>query len=155
MAAPVNDSALFEADNEIERELEQMTTDEIAGRTRLIDTEIKIMKSEVMRLNHEISTQKDKISENNDKVKINKTLPYLVATVIELLDVDPAEDGDNEGANVDLDGQKAGKCAVVKTSTRQTYFLPVIGLVDAEDLKVRRFPTSVALHSIFLGVSII
>jgi len=135
MAAPVNDSALFEAENEIERELEQMTTEEILGRTRLIDTEIKIMKSEVMRLNHEISMQKEKITENNDKVKINKTLPYLVATVIELLDVDPAEDGDNEGANVDLDGQKAGKCAVVKTSTRQTYFLPVIGLVDAEDLK--------------------
>merc|ERR1712226_168292 len=135
MAAPVNDSALFEAENEIERELEQMTTEEILGRTRLIDTEIKIMKSEVMRLNHEISMQKEKITENNDKVKINKTLPYLVATVIELLDVDPAEDGDNEGANVDLDGQKAGKGAVVKTSTRQTYFLPVIGLVDAEDLK--------------------
>ena len=28
-----------------------------------------------------------------------------------------------------------GKCAVVKTSTRQTYFLPVIGLVDPENLK--------------------
>lgn len=28
-----------------------------------------------------------------------------------------------------------GKCAVVKTSTRQTYFLPVIGLVDPEQLK--------------------
>merc|ERR1712226_271261 len=70
MAAPVNDSALFEAENEIERELEQMTTEEILGRTRLIDTEIKIMKSEVMRLNHEISMQKEKITENNDKVTI-------------------------------------------------------------------------------------
>ena len=30
--------------------------------------------------------------------------------------------------------QRKGKCAVVKTSTRQTYFLPVIGLVDPEDL---------------------
>jgi ATP-dependent 26S proteasome regulatory subunit len=29
----------------------------------------------------------------------------------------------------------AGKCAVIKTSTRQTYFLPVIGLVDPEDMK--------------------
>jgi hypothetical protein len=28
-----------------------------------------------------------------------------------------------------------GKCAVIKTSTRQTYFLPVIGLVDPEDMK--------------------
>jgi ATP-dependent 26S proteasome regulatory subunit len=29
----------------------------------------------------------------------------------------------------------SGKCAVIKTSTRQTYFLPVIGLVDPEDMK--------------------
>ena len=28
-----------------------------------------------------------------------------------------------------------GKCAVIKTSTRQTYFLPIIGLVEPEDLK--------------------
>lgn len=28
-----------------------------------------------------------------------------------------------------------GKCAVIKTSTRQTYFLPVIGLVDPEEMK--------------------
>lgn len=42
---------------------------------------------------------------------------------------------EEEGANVDLDSQRKGKCAVVKTSTRQTYFLPVIGLVDAEQLK--------------------
>ena len=136
MAAPLDDSSLFEVDSEIEKELNQMTTEEIFGRTRLIDTEIKIMKSEIMRLSHEIQSQKDKIKENNDKVKINKTLPYLVSNVIELLDVDAAEDAETEGANVDLDGQKAGKCAVVKTSTRQTYFLPVIGLVEPEELKV-------------------
>jgi hypothetical protein len=29
----------------------------------------------------------------------------------------------------------SGKCAVIKTSTRQTYFLPIIGLVEPEDLK--------------------
>ncbi len=29
----------------------------------------------------------------------------------------------------------SGKCAVIKTSTRQTYFLPVIGLVEPEKLK--------------------
>jgi 26S proteasome regulatory subunit T5 len=51
------------------------------------------------------------------------------------LDVDPQDQAEEEGANVDLDSQRKGKCAVVKTSTRQTYFLPVIGLVDAEQLK--------------------
>ena len=51
-----------------------------------------------------------------------------------LLDIDP-EEAEEEGANVDLDSQRKGKCAVIKTSTRQTYFLPVIGLVDPEDMK--------------------
>ena len=68
---------------------------------------------------------------------MNKTLPFLVANVIEILDVDPEDLGVEEvdGANVDLDSQRKGKCAVIKTSTRQTYFLPVIGLVDPEDMK--------------------
>ena len=30
--------------------------------------------------------------------------------------------------------QETGKCAVVKTSTRQTFFLPVIGLVPQNEL---------------------
>lgn len=40
-----------------------------------------------------------------------------------------------DGAAVDLDSQRQGKCVVLKTSTRQTIFLPVVGLVDADKLK--------------------
>lgn len=112
-----------------------MSTDVIVSRTRLLDNEIKIMKSEVMRISHELQAQNDKIKENTEKIKVNKTLPYLVSNVIELLDVDPQDMGEEDGAVVDLDAQRKGKCAVIKTSTRQTYFLPVIGLVDAETLK--------------------
>ena len=36
----------------------------------------------------------------------------------QILDIDPQGD-EEEGANVDLDSQRKGKCAVVKTSTRQ------------------------------------
>lgn len=115
-------------------EVLRMSTDEIVSRTRLLDNEIKIMKSEVMRISHELQAQNEKIKENTEKIKVNKTLPYLVSNVIELLDVDPQEE-EEDGAVVDLDAQRKGKCAVVKTSTRQTYFLPVIGLVDEEKLK--------------------
>lgn len=76
----------------------------------------------------------DHIKENRDKIKMNKQLPYLVGNVIELLDISPGDE-EEEGGNVDLDAQRKGKCAVVKTSTRQTIFLPVIGLVAASDLK--------------------
>ena len=51
----------------------------------------------------------------------------------QILDVDP--DGEEEGAAQDLDSMRKGKCAVIKTSTRQTVFLPLIGLVPAEKLK--------------------
>merc|ERR1712044_145620 len=113
-----------------------MSTDEINARARMLDNEIRIMKSEIMRLQHEMQAQKDKIKENTEKIKVNKTLPFLVANVIEILDVDPEELGvEEDGAHVDLDSQRKGKCAVIKTSTRQTYFLPIIGLVEPEDLK--------------------
>jgi len=51
------------------------------------------------------------------------------------LDLDPSEDQEEEGANVDLDAKRKGKCVVIKTSTRQTIFLPVVGLVDPNKLK--------------------
>lgn len=49
--------------------------------------------------------------------------------------MDPEAEASEEGANVDLDATRKGKCAVIKTSTRQTIFLPLIGLVDADKLK--------------------
>lgn len=63
---------------------------------------------------------------------MNKTLPYLVSNVVELLELEELQE--EEGANVDLDAHKT-KCAVIKTSTRATYFLPVVGLVDPSELK--------------------
>ncbi|GAB0092321.1 26S protease regulatory subunit 6A [Sergentomyia squamirostris] len=135
MATTLEDKSIWEDSEEVlSEEVLRMPTDEIVSRTRMMDNEIKIMNSEVMRINHELQTQNDKIKENTEKIKVNKTLPYLVSNVIELLDVDPQEEED-DGAVVVLDSQRKGKCAVIKTSTRQTYFLPVIGLVDAEKLK--------------------
>ncbi|CAG0900476.1 unnamed protein product [Darwinula stevensoni] len=132
----LEDKTLWEdMDTSVADEILRLGTDEIIGRTRLLDSEIKIMKSDVMRISHELQAMKEKIKENTEKIKVNKTLPYLVSNVIELLDVDPQDLGEEEGANIDLDAQRKGKCAVIKTSTRQTYFLPAIGLVDAEKLK--------------------
>lgn len=85
----------------------------------------------------------ERLQDNLEKIKLNKQLPYLVANVVELLEVDP--EGQEEGANVDLDSERKGKCAVVKTSTRtvrvflfncsKTVFLPLIGLVESSILK--------------------
>jgi len=124
-----------DAEDGLDAEVLRMSNDELSSRTRLLDNEIRIMKSEILRVTHEQQAMKDKIKENTEKIKVNKTLPYLVSNVVEILDVDPQDQEEIDGANVDLDSQRKGKCAVVKTSTRQTYFLPVIGLVDPEELK--------------------
>lgn len=117
-------------------EILEASIDEIQTRTRLLENDVKVMRSEHMRLMHEQSSKRDMIKDNSDKIKQNKMLPYLVGNVVEILDIDPDIDEDSEeGANVDLDARRKGKCAVIKTSTRQTIFLPLIGLVPAEELR--------------------
>eukprot|EP00244_Chara_vulgaris_P000600 TRINITY_DN10_c1_g2_i1.p1 TRINITY_DN10_c1_g2~~TRINITY_DN10_c1_g2_i1.p1 ORF type:complete len:443 (+),score=131.92 TRINITY_DN10_c1_g2_i1:306-1634(+) len=116
-------------------EIARMAPDDIVRRTRLLDNEIRVLKEESQRLQLELEGTKEKIKENQEKIKLNKQLPYLVGNVVEILDVNPEEEAEEDGANVDLDSQRKGKCVVLKTSTRQTIFLPVVGLVDPEVLK--------------------
>jgi len=119
----------------IDQEIFTMPTDDIVQRTRALENEVRILRSESLRIRNEVDTMEKKIKENKEKVKVSKVLPYLVSNIVEILDVEPDPECEEEGANMDIDSQRKGKCAVVKTSTRQTYFLPVIGLVPAEELK--------------------
>jgi 26S proteasome regulatory subunit T5 len=126
-----NDKDILESLGE---EVQHMSEGDVNARIRLLGNEIKIMKSELVRVTNEINSKKEVIKENQDKIKTHMVVPYLVSNVVELLDIEP-ESEEAEGANVDLDAQIHGKCAVIKTSTRQTYFLPIIGLVPASELK--------------------
>lgn len=72
---------------------------------------------------------------HTDYWDLSRQLPYLVGNVVELLDLDVEAEAAEEGANIDLDATRVGKSAVIKTSTRQTIYLPLIGLVDHEKLK--------------------
>ncbi|RZC80765.1 hypothetical protein C5167_043340 [Papaver somniferum] len=130
MATAMVEDSSFEDD-----QLASMSTDDIVRNSRLLDTEIRILKEELQRTNMELESFKDKIKENQEKIKLNKQLPYLVGNIVEILEMNPEEDAEEDGANVDLDSQRKGKCVVLKTSTRQTIFLPVIGLVDPDKLK--------------------
>ena len=68
------------------------------------------MRSELGRIQHELQAQQETIKENEKKIKQNKTLPYLVSNIIEVLEVNPEEEEEIEGANVDLDSQRKGGC---------------------------------------------
>ena len=92
------------------------------------------LQDDCSRLSLEVGNHQERLKENQEKIKMNKQLPYLVGNVIEVLNA-PEED-EEDGANQLDEGQpQSGKCVVLKTSTRQTIFLPVVGLVDPLELK--------------------
>ncbi|KAI5083407.1 hypothetical protein GOP47_0003150 [Adiantum capillus-veneris] len=132
MALSISEADIFEDTTD---ELASMSTEDLIRGSRLLDQEIRVLKDETTRLSLELDALREKTKENQEKIKLNKQLPYLVGNVVEILDVSPEDEAEEDGANVDLDSQRKGKCVVLKTSTRQTIFLPVVGLVDPNTLK--------------------
>eukprot|EP00877_Chromochloris_zofingiensis_P001858 jgi/Chrzof1/11673/Cz06g04180.t1 len=124
-----------DAEDALPEEFNHMSVDAINQRARLLENEIRVLKDESTRLSLDQTGMKDKIKENKEKIKLNNQLPYLVGNIVEVLDIKPEEEEEEDGATVDLDSQRQGKCVVLKTSTRQTIFLPVVGLVDANTLR--------------------
>ncbi|KDD74191.1 AAA+ ATPase [Helicosporidium sp. ATCC 50920] len=114
-------------------------------RTRLLETEIRVLRDETNRLTHERAGLAERVKDNVDKIKLNNQLPYLVGNVVEVLDADPEDEEEEDAAGAYRDAATAPtvpggtaaprKCVVLKTSTRQTVFLPVAGLVDPATLK--------------------
>jgi 26S proteasome regulatory subunit T5 len=92
------------------------------------------MRSEIQRIKHESESQIERTKENQDKIKLNKQLPYLVGNIVEVLDLGCGEDEEEDGMAQDVDAQRLGKSVVIRTSTRQTIYLPVPGLVDPLEL---------------------
>jgi len=124
-----------DAEDALPEEFNHMSVDAINQRGRLLDNEIRVLKDESIRLSLDQQSFREKIKENKEKIKLNNQLPYLVGNIVEVLDIKPEDDEEEDGATVDLDSQRKGKCVVLKTSTRQTIFLPVVGLVDADSLR--------------------
>jgi 26S proteasome regulatory subunit T5 len=124
-------------ESRILEETATMSVSDIQQRSRLIDQEIYVLRQNEKRLKDDVKRMKEETKANHDKIKLNRMMPYLVSTIVEIFDSKEATgyEAEEDGANVDLDAQRVGKSAVVKTSTRQTIFLPVIGLVDPDSLK--------------------
>ena len=117
-------------------EVSDLNNDQLRNRIKLLETNIRVMKSESQRIQLQINDQDEKIKENNEKIKLNKQLPYLVSNVVEI--IDPPQDGDDNDekneSTMDEHVESKSKCVVVKTSSRQTVFLPIPGLVDPNEL---------------------
>eukprot|EP00754_Rhynchopus_humris_P025643 Rhum_TRINITY_DN14955_c12_g1::Rhum_TRINITY_DN14955_c12_g1_i1::g.130076::m.130076/K03065/PSMC3, RPT5; 26S proteasome regulatory subunit T5 len=135
-AAAPKENPYAEEDAALESELATMGLEDIRMRTRMLDNELRVMQSERTKLANDSEKMQEKIRENAERIKLNSQLPHLVATLVEILsDDEDDDDQDDEGQTVGLDEGRRGKAAVVKTSTRQTIYLPIIGLVDPAKLK--------------------
>jgi len=118
-------------------DLDSLSTDQIRNRINISRTNVRLMKRDKQSLAHDLKTVEMKVKENNEKIKLGKKLPYLVSNVIEVLKVDDL-DKDKEsadGGGMENNVEKEKHAVVIKTTTRQTYFLPVVGLVDPKTLK--------------------
>lgn len=111
-------------------QVQHLTNEEIRGRVKMFENNMKQYKLELSKINHESKKVDEALKDNKNKIKQNKQLPWLVSNIVEILDIEPEKDGDE-----DPDEKPEDKCVVVKTSTRNTIFLPVPGLVDSADLK--------------------
>lgn len=91
----LEDKSLWEAENDqddIGQDILRLAPEEITNRTRLLENDVKVMKSEIVRLQHEQAAMKERIKDNKEKIKMNKQLPYLVGNVVEVRLVKGAED---------------------------------------------------------------
>ncbi len=68
-----------------------------ACRSRLLENEIRVLRDESNRLTHEKAGLAERVKENHEKIKLNNQLPYLVANIVEVLEVDPEEEEEEDG----------------------------------------------------------
>lgn len=113
-------------------QVQGLTNEEIRNRIKMFENNMRQYKLELNKINHDTKRVDESLKDNKAKIKQNKQLPWLVSNIVEILDIEPENEGEGP---VDPEECSEDKCIVVKTSTRNTIFLPVPGLVDSAELK--------------------
>lgn len=70
--AEMKEAEKKEEEDLIDEEILRSSTRDIINRRKLIENDMRIMKSEFQRLTHEQNTMKEKIKENLDKIENNR-----------------------------------------------------------------------------------
>ncbi|XP_042894048.1 26S proteasome regulatory subunit 6A-B-like [Penaeus japonicus] len=131
--SPVDDGmALIDA---LVNAAENMTLDEVKKMTRAVAGKIKKAHRKIKILRCEMEERRHFLEGNRESIKMNVRRPFLVATVLEIIEMPKEEDEVGEGALRNESYDKITKAVVLKTSTRLTIFTFVPGQVPVEDLK--------------------
>jgi len=109
-----------------------LTFEQLQNRVRINRDNIQALHNEIRSLQMDLDQVNNEVTANKSKLKLHQQLPYLVANVVEILNLDEqTEDGGLQDENI----QKNQRAVVIRTTQRSTMFLPVVGLVDPEKLK--------------------
>lgn len=132
----------MEVDSNIDHELEQFKFEiekldetQLKNRIRQLESEIGNTRSEISRYKREIPNLEYREKDAKEKIKLNTQLPHLISNIAEIF---PVEDTDDSGG-INNKKEKTpgfqGKAAIVKTSTRNTIFLPIPGIIKIDELR--------------------
>ena len=91
---------------EVLNDLKNSTTEDVLVRVRLLENEIRVLRDESNRLQLDVGSERERVKDNMEKVKLNKQLPYLVASIVEILDLQPEDEDEEADAQADLDAQR-------------------------------------------------
>jgi 26S proteasome regulatory subunit T5 len=121
------------------QDLQNRSDAEIQHQTIYIENQINTIKADLRFLGGQQTHMEDETRSNREKVRLNKTLPFLVAHVIETLPLPDDEIPDvkalHRDGSIPRPDEPGPLSVVVKTTTRETVFLPQPGLVPAEELR--------------------
>ena len=116
-------------------EIRNLPLDQIKQKIKSLEASTQYYKGEINKMKVDIKKFNGRIKENKSKLLLQTGLPHLVSTVSEIFDLENQEQEEGTGLKQNKPQTEVAKGAVIKTSTRNTIFLPVIGFVEPEELK--------------------
>jgi 26S proteasome regulatory subunit T5 len=116
-------------------EVNALTNEDLVSKTREFEAEIRKTKTQITRITNDIKNLDVRIKENKEKLNMSTQLPHMVANVGEILDVEEDEEDKDTSGFKQENVSKTKKAMVVKTTGRHTIYLPVIGMVEPEEVR--------------------
>jgi 26S proteasome regulatory subunit T5 len=119
---------VFDGDDtsDLPEEFKTMTAAETERRTTLLKNEVRVLREENQRLTSEQNGLREKIKENKEKIKLNNQLPYLVSNIVEVLEMNPENEDEEDGAAMDVDAQRQGAMIASCSDSLYDILIPVL-----------------------------
>lgn len=74
-------------------QVQGLTNDEIRNRIKMFENNMRQYKLELNKISHDTKRVDETLKDNRAKIKQNKQLPWLVSNVVEILDIEPENEG--------------------------------------------------------------